>query len=186
MRQRFALGLALAAVLLLSVGCGDARPAATPDTAPADEPAGASGEALGQCSPLYVVGDSAEATRAFELEAEAICRQFGVRPVQRHHHERWDGKGYPGGLVGEQTPYMSRILAVADAVEAMCAPRRYRPPMSAAEVLAEVRRSCGTQFAPAIVERAWPVIEETVRSWCGERDQMPEAAGSYHPKRSYA
>lgn len=84
MRQRFALGLALAAVLLLSVGCGDARPAATPDTAPADEPAGASGEALGQCSPLYVVGDSAEATRAFELEAEAICRQFGVRPVLRH------------------------------------------------------------------------------------------------------
>lgn len=109
-----------------------------------------------------------------------------VACIVRHHHERWDGKGYPGGLVGEQTPYMSRILAVADAVEAMCAPRRYRPPMSAAEVLAEVRRSCGTQFDPDIVERAWPVIEETVRSWCGERDQMPEAAGSCHPKRSYA
>lgn len=104
-----------------------------------------------------------------------------VAEVLRHHHERWDGKGYPDGLIGEQTPYMSRILAVADAVEAMCARRRYREPMSAEEVLDELRRCSGTQFDPVIVERAWDVLVETVQEWCRDREDPGAEGGEGDP-----
>lgn len=100
-----------------------------------------------------------------------------VALVVRHHHERWDGKGYPDGLVGEETPYMSRILAVADATEAMCARRTYRNPMCEEAVLAELRRCSGTQFDPFIVDRAWGVLAATVRKWCRERDCQAGGAG---------
>ncbi|MFS8641096.1 MAG: class I SAM-dependent methyltransferase [Symbiobacteriaceae bacterium] len=82
--------------------------------------------------------------------------------------------------IGERLPFPANSFDTVLTTHVLCSVR------DQSEVLAEVRRSCGTQFAPAIVERAWPVIEQTVRSWSGERDQMPEAAGSYHPKRSYA
>lgn len=101
-----------------------------------------------------------------------VAGMADVAKVVRHHHERWDGKGYPDGLVGEETPYMSRILAVADAVEAMCARRRYREPMSEVQVLAELRRCSGTQFDPVIVERAWDVLVDTVRVWCRDREGL--------------
>jgi len=97
---------------------------------------------------------------------EEVSGMADVAEVVRHHHERWDGRGYPDGLVGQQIPYMSRILAVADATEAMCASRRYRQPLAAAEVLSELRRCSGTQFDPLIVERTWDVLEQTVQSWC--------------------
>lgn len=80
-----------------------------------------------------------------------MCR--GLRhlaPFVRHHHERWDGKGYPDMLLGDRIPLEARILAVCDAVEAMASDRPYRKGMSLDEIIAEVKRCAGTQFDPAV------------------------------------
>ncbi|HUO70520.1 MAG TPA: HD domain-containing phosphohydrolase [Solirubrobacteraceae bacterium] len=69
----------------------------------------------------------------------------------RHSHERVDGRGYPDGLAGEQIPIGARIIAVADAYEAMLSPRPYRPPRSPLEALEELRRCAGTQFDRVVV-----------------------------------
>jgi diguanylate cyclase (GGDEF)-like protein/putative nucleotidyltransferase with HDIG domain len=79
---------------------------------------------------------------------------LGVDPVADivlHHHERWDGIGYPDGLGGDDIPLGARIIFVADAFDAMTSDRCYRPKRSAAEALAELERCAGTQFDPLIV-----------------------------------
>ena len=81
-------------------------------------------------------------------------------PFVRHHHEWWDGRGYPDGWRGEQTPLEARILAVCDAVEAMASDRPYHPAMSPAEVVAELRRCAGTQFDPHVVEALIEIVEQ--------------------------
>ena len=68
------------------------------------------------------------------------------------HHERWDGKGYPKGLKGEEIPLLSRILAVVDAYDAMTEERVYRKKRSQEEAMEEIMNNSGTQFDPAIVE----------------------------------
>jgi putative nucleotidyltransferase with HDIG domain len=68
-----------------------------------------------------------------------------------HHHERWDGKGYPVGLAGEDISLGGRILAIADAYEVMTAARAYKVPMSAAAARKELVASAGTHFDPALV-----------------------------------
>jgi diguanylate cyclase (GGDEF)-like protein/putative nucleotidyltransferase with HDIG domain len=74
------------------------------------------------------------------------------------HHERLDGHGYPQGLVGEAIPLEARILAVADAYEAMTADRAYRAAMSPAAARAELRRASGGQFDPAVVDAFFRVL----------------------------
>ncbi len=76
----------------------------------------------------------------------------GIATVIRHHHERWDGGGYPDGLVGATTPLGARIVAVADAFDAMTVDRVYRPAMPVQAAWEELRRHAGTQFDPEIVE----------------------------------
>lgn len=75
-----------------------------------------------------------------------------VRSLVLHHHERWDGKGYPRGLQGEEIPYLARILGVADAFAALTLDRPYRRSVSESEALSEIRRAAGSQFDPAVVE----------------------------------
>lgn len=72
--------------------------------------------------------------------------------VVRHHHERWDGRGLPDGLAGEQIPFEARIAAVADTFDAMTSRRPYRPGASADAALGELKRCSGTQFDPRAVE----------------------------------
>lgn len=80
-----------------------------------------------------------------------MCHQLqNLVPIVRAHHERWDGKGYPQGLKGEEIPLAGRILGLADAVEAMASDRTYHTAKSAEEVLAEVQRLAGSQFDPAV------------------------------------
>jgi HD-GYP domain-containing protein (c-di-GMP phosphodiesterase class II) len=71
-------------------------------------------------------------------------------PYVLHHHERWDGLGYPQGLRGEEIPLEARVLGVADAFDAMTSVRPYRPALSVAQALAELERCAGTQFDPAL------------------------------------
>lgn len=73
----------------------------------------------------------------------------------RSHHERWDGKGYPDGLAGSQVPPASRIIAIAEAFDAMTADARYRPPLTDTQAIDELKRGAGGQFDPAFV----PVFE---------------------------
>ncbi len=72
-------------------------------------------------------------------------------PLVRNHHERWDGRGYPDGLQGEESPLAARILAVADSVEAMLSDRPYQATRSLEEVVNEVTRCAGQQYDPAVV-----------------------------------
>jgi ribonuclease P protein subunit RPR2 len=71
--------------------------------------------------------------------------------IVRHHHERWDGGGYPDGLAGEEIPLSARIFAVVDALDAMTSERPYSPRISFAEARAEIGAKSGTQFDPAVV-----------------------------------
>ena len=75
-----------------------------------------------------------------------------VGPV-RHHHERWDGRGYPDGLAGDSIPLAARIIALADTLDAMLSDRPYRTALTADEVRREFRRHSGTQFDPVLCER---------------------------------
>lgn len=75
-----------------------------------------------------------------------------VRLVVRHHHERWDGEGYPDGLVGEAIPLAARLVAVADVVEAMSAHRPYRKPLTHAGIMRELTQGRGQQWDPRIVD----------------------------------
>jgi HD-GYP domain-containing protein (c-di-GMP phosphodiesterase class II) len=69
-----------------------------------------------------------------------------------YHHERWYGTGYPSGKAGEEIPLEARVLAVADAFDAMTSDRPYRCALSQEAALAEVERCAGTQFDPRIAE----------------------------------
>jgi putative two-component system response regulator len=88
---------------------------------------------------------------------EAICRPLAMGsrlgPIIRHHHERWDGSGYPDGLVGETIPVGARVVAVVDAFDAIVHDRPYRPARSPREAVAEIRSGCGSQFDPSIADR---------------------------------
>ena len=75
-----------------------------------------------------------------------------VAPLIRHHHEKWDGTGYPKGLKGEEIPLGSRIISVADAFEAMVADRIYRPSLGLSKALEEIKGGRGTHFDPRVVD----------------------------------
>jgi putative nucleotidyltransferase with HDIG domain len=82
-------------------------------------------------------------------------------PAIRHHHERWDGNGYPYGLKGEEIPIGARILSVADSFDAMTSARPYRGPLSYSEALRELKRGAGNQFDPGLVEAFIPIALST-------------------------
>ena len=83
-----------------------------------------------------------------------------VRELVYHHHERWDGQGYPHGLVGEQTPLGARIVAVVDAYDAMTSNRPYRCGMPREAALSRLNDASGTQFDPYIVQCFIQCFEE--------------------------
>ena len=70
--------------------------------------------------------------------------------IAAYHHERWDGKGYPAGLAGEEIPLSARIMAIADVFDAMISPRCYRESLSREEAFAFIRQEAGTRFDPQL------------------------------------
>jgi len=84
-----------------------------------------------------------------------------VALIVRHHHERWDGKGYPLGLTAGNIPLGSRIIAVADSIDAMLSDRKYRRAISAAQCKSEIERYSGIMYDPAVTEvvlKNWSVF----------------------------
>ncbi|MBI4691243.1 MAG: HD domain-containing protein [Nitrospirae bacterium] len=90
---------------------------------------------------------------ATAVEILLDIKQFkNILPIIRHHHERFDGKGYPDGLKGEEIPFGARILCVADSFDSMTADRPYRPSPGIEYAKLELRRCAGTQFDPNVVK----------------------------------
>ena len=110
--------------------------------------------AMGRAGPLT----DAERTALHQhpLRGEQIVKSLGfldsARPLIRHHHERWDGQGYPDGLQGREIDPLTRVLTIADAFDAMTSPRPHRPAMSREEALGEMASNVKTQFDPGLVE----------------------------------
>jgi putative nucleotidyltransferase with HDIG domain len=75
----------------------------------------------------------------------------GIERIVRHHHERYDGKGYPDGLAGDSIPLGARIVAVAECFQSMVSDPRYKRARTFEEAVAELGRCCGTQFDPKVV-----------------------------------
>jgi HD-GYP domain-containing protein (c-di-GMP phosphodiesterase class II) len=81
-------------------------------------------------------------------------------PILRHHHERWDGAGYPDGLAGEDIPLAARIFAVVDSFDAMTSERPYRRAMPVATALAQLRDVAGSQLDPRMVAEFLELADE--------------------------
>ncbi len=97
-----------------------------------------------------------------DIGADFVGTSHGLRhlaPFIRHHHERWDGQGYPLGLAGQTIPLEARILSVCDAVEAMASDRPYHRAMTVYQIIAELERCASHQFDPGVVEAFTRIIE---------------------------
>jgi len=95
-----------------------------------------------------------------------------------HHHERWDGGGYPEGLKGEEIPLEARILAIADSFEAMTSARPYRPALSIEQVAEDLKKGAGVQFDPKLVGVFIGLIEAGLSGKAKiSQDSSPERTG---------
>lgn len=109
-------------------------------------------------------------SRLGEQMAAAVPFLAHTAPYIRHHHEYWDGSGYPDGLRGDEIPLGSRILAVASDYDALVSDRPYYPrPMNPDEALAEILGGSGTRYDPAVTEAFAAVVAEGV--WTREKDK---------------
>ena len=93
-------------------------------------------------------------------DARAVFGMESVISAVRHHHERWDGEGYPSRLKGAEIPKMARIIAVADAFDAMVSDRPYRGARSSAYAFQEIVDHRGTQFDPEVVDAFVAAFQE--------------------------
>src|SRR5690606_16618751 len=83
-----------------------------------------------------------------------------LRPMVRNHHERFDGAGYPDGLAGEEIPLLARIVAVADACDAMMRDRTYRPTIPKEKILKIFQEGCDTQWDGRVVRHFFNCYQE--------------------------
>jgi HD-GYP domain-containing protein (c-di-GMP phosphodiesterase class II) len=88
-----------------------------------------------------------------ERLVSTMSRLKDLTPAIRHHHEQWDGTGYPDGIAGENIPLAARIIALADTIDAMTSVRPYRGALSEEQVRSEFVRCRGRQFDPAITDQ---------------------------------
>jgi diguanylate cyclase (GGDEF)-like protein len=119
------------------------------------------------------------------LSAEIIQPLFSAELVVavRHHHERYDGKGYPDGLSGEEIPVLSRAMCVVDSYDAMSLQRPYRAARTYGECLAELRLCRGTQFDPGMTDAFLRVLERLAALREGAERAAAEAAARIDPMR---
>jgi HD-GYP domain-containing protein (c-di-GMP phosphodiesterase class II) len=108
-----------------------------------------------------------ELMKTHTVEGQALLDRIGGRlarvgRIVRSCHERWDGRGYPDGLLGEEIPLAARIVFCCDAYSAMTTNRPYRKAMARVEAVAELQTNAGSQFEPRIVDALIQVLEDTV------------------------
>jgi putative nucleotidyltransferase with HDIG domain len=106
-----------------------------------------------------------------------------IAPIVEHHHERYDGSGYPEGLSGEGITLASRVICAVDAFDAMTTPRPYRQPVSHSEGLAELRRCSGSHFDPAVVDA---IAEALAEESAAQMQSQFEAAAAIHAQDANA
>jgi len=97
-----------------------------------------------------------------DIGADFVATSHGLQhlaPFIRHHHERWDGMGYPLGLAGQAIPLEARILNVCDSVEAMASDRPYHRALTVGQIIAELERCASHQFDPGVVEAFTRIVE---------------------------
>jgi len=116
--------------------------------------------------PASLTDEEWEIMASHAAEGASIINRLGFLsdavPAIRHHHERFDGHGYPDGLSGEDIPLGARIIHVADAFDSMLTTRVYRPARPANEALQELRRMAGSQFCPRCVGALEAIVETEI------------------------
>jgi len=130
--------------------------------------------------------------QSHSVKGERILHSLGfldrIRRVVRHHHERWDGGGYPDGLKGEEIPFLSRIMLLADSWDAITSGRPYRAARPRAEALDELKRGAGKQFDPTMVDVFVQMQEKAAAGQQPAPTATPAPvaprAGSLSPQRS--
>ena len=143
-------------------------------------------ERLGLAAPLHDTGKIGtpdailKAPRELTAEEWGIMRQhaeigFGIlsksnsklfvmaAEIAHHHHEKWDGSGYPDGLAGDAIPEAARIVALADVFDALTTKRPYKAPWSIEDTLAEIRKGAGSHFEPRLVDLFEKILPELLR-----------------------
>jgi putative nucleotidyltransferase with HDIG domain len=93
---------------------------------------------------------------------KAIVEMLGFTPQNRlilHHHEHWNGRGYPQGLAGDEIPLLCQVICLADSYDALTSDRPYRRGCSHHQALAEIRASAGTQFSPELTREFLEMLE---------------------------
>jgi len=113
--------------------------------------------------PAKLTEQEYELMKQHPADGAKIVAKFGrlrdAVPLIHHHHERWDGQGYPHGLAADSIPLGAAIVGLADAWDAMTTDRPYHRALDPGEAEAELRRHRGTQFAPVVVDAFFRVFE---------------------------
>jgi len=107
-----------------------------------------------------------------------------IATAVRHHHEWWDGRGYPDGLSGEQIPLAARIISVTDAFDTMNADRPYRAALGRTAIVAEFERFAGVQFDPRVVKEFLGILE--TGAWDAEPELLAEVISEIHDPAAVA
>ena len=114
--------------------------------------------------PGRLTAEEFELIKQHPVIGESIVRDLGFsdieRSIIRHHHERWDGKGYPDGIGGEDIPLTTRIISAADAFDAMSTDRSYRKALPMERIVQEFKNNRGTQFDPLVTDAVLDLINE--------------------------
>jgi putative two-component system response regulator len=121
--------------------------------------------------------------RSHSTRGEEICRHLKsmtqVLPIIRHHHERWDGSGYPDGLRQEQIPLMARVLQIADIYDALTNPRPYKPAFPVTEALRLIEQEAERGWRDPHIVKLFMRVHKTVISKLPESDRSLAALRGY-------
>jgi len=119
------------------------------------------------CKPGHLTDDEFAVMKEHPKNSEkliaSIKKLHDVCPGMKHHHEKWDGTGYPDKLKGEEIPYQARIIALADTYDAMTSTRSYRVALDHEIAIAEIAKCAGTQFDPDLA-RKFVEIQDIIRA----------------------
>ncbi|MEJ5363729.1 MAG: HD domain-containing phosphohydrolase [Desulfosoma sp.] len=131
--------------------------------------------------PGALTGEEYEIVKRHPVIGESIIKDLGLgteeRAIIRHHHERWDGRGYPDKLAGRDIPLLARIVAVADAFDAMTSKRAYRDSLPLEKAVAEIVNNRNKQFDPDVVDAFLSSLAK--KSFRGNHEQQRVLEGTH-------